>query len=153
MSAETPASEPSPDSKCGDGMKWSAEKQECVPIESEAAGPSAASAEKGMFNAVKSVLKEALDEMRKEIMSEAKAMMKTELSKIQVEFASGLRKELGLSTDPTVTKSELQGAIRKAVLDLKVGGKRTPAGEIAKGADSEDKTPKPGDLFKSYGVS
>ena len=96
---------------------------ECVPKADQnvAGAGAAAGAEKGMFDAVRGVLKEALDQMRKEIMVEAKSMMAVELKTIQSEFASGLRKELGLSSDPTVTKNELDTAIRKAVLDLKVG--------------------------------
>ena len=45
-------------------------------------------------------------------MTEAQKMMKDELAKIQKEFAGGLRKELGLSTDPTVTKTELNMILR-----------------------------------------
>ena len=158
MSENTPANtpaEPKPENTCPDGMVKDPETGECVPkadADVTQSSQPAAAAEKGMFAAVKAVLKDALDEMRKEIMTEAKAMMKAELDRIQKEFASGLRKELGLSTDPTVTKTELESAVRKAVLDLKAGdGKRTPAGPALQ---KSDETPeKIGDIFKNYGVN
>jgi len=152
MSAETKPHEPAPDAKepCPNGEVRNSEGV-CVPDPNPQAGASAESAEKGMFLAVKGVLKDALEEMRKETLVAAKAMMETELAKIQKEFAIGLRKELGLTTDPTVTKTELHGAVRKAMLDLKIGdGKKTPASEPL--AKSAPKTDKPGDIFKKYGV-
>jgi hypothetical protein len=151
--ANTPA-EPKPSTQCGDGLVWDPETQECVPkADANVAGAAAAgAAEKGMFAAVKAVMNDALEEMRKEIMASAKNIMKEELEKIQKEFAVGLRKELGLTTDPTVTKTELESAIRKAVLDLKPsGGKKTPAGEpLQKSTETKEK---PSAVFANYGVN
>ena len=157
MSEATPANtpaEPKPSTECGDGLVWDSELQECVPkADQNVVGTSgAAAAEKGMFLAVKSVLKDALDQMRTEIMTEANAMMKAELAKIQKEFAVGLRNELGLNGDPTVTKSEVNAAVRKAMLDLKITeGKKTPASPAMQKGTPE-KT-KPGDIFKNYGAN
>jgi len=152
MSAEPKASEPAPETgDCKEGYHKNKEGV-CVPDEKEQAGESAQSAEKGLFPSVRAVIQEALDKTVKEMEEKMTAMMTEQLSKIQKEFATGLRKELGLSTDPTVTKTELNSAIRKAVLDLKLTDKKTPAGEPI--ATASPGTPeKPGDLFKSYGVN
>ena len=154
MSEATPANtpaEPKPSTKCGDGLVWNAELEECVPVADKnvVGAGAAASAEKGMFAAVKAVLNDALTEMRKNVMLEAQTMMKSELKAIQQEFAVGLRKELGLSEDPSVTKSELEGAVRKAVLDLKFTGKKTPASPSLQKAS--DATERPGDIFNVKG--
>ena len=150
--ANTPA-EPKPESTCPEGMVKDPETGECIPkADADVAGASAAgAAEKGLFPAVRETIKEAGEKIIKEMEEKMQLMMKTELSKIQKEFASGLRKELGLNTDPTVTKTELESAVRKAVLDLKAGdGKRTPVAPLVKSIETPVKN---GDIFKNYGAN
>ena len=150
--AETKPHEPAPDAKpaCPTGEIRNAEGK-CVPDPDAEAGPPAETAEKGLFPSVKAVIQDALDATVKEMEDKMTKMMAEQIAKIQKEFAVGLRKELGLSTDPTVTKTELNSAIRKAVLDLKLpDGKKTPASTpLVKAVTS---TTKPGDIFKHFGV-
>lgn len=149
------AAEPKPTPECGDGMVYDAELGECVPkADSDVAGASAAAgAEKsigGMLGAVKGIFEDLVDQKFREMEKQLDQRMKQTVDKLQAEFAQGLRKELGLSTDPSVSRTDLDMAIRKAVLDLKLPGqKRTPAGvPLAKPLQKEAK---PGDLFASYG--
>jgi hypothetical protein len=152
--ANTPV-EPKPDTQCGDGMVYDAELGECVPkADSDVVGGGAASgAEKsisGMLGAVKSIFEDLVDQKFAEMEKQFDQRMNATIDRLQRDFASGLRKELGLSTDPSVKKSELESAIRKAVLDLKLTGKRTPA---SPSMDAPlQKAQKPGDIFASYGA-
>lgn len=157
MSEATPANtpaEPEPETQCGEGMVYDKELGECVPkADQEVAGAGAASnAEKGLFPAVRATIQEALDKTVEEMEQKMVAMMKTELAKIQKEFASGLRKELGLESDPVVTKTELDAVVRKAVLDLKVGDpKKSPASPPLNKNQPPETPTKPGQIFKQYG--
>ena len=150
--AEAKPHETAPDAKpaCPTGEIRNAEGK-CVPDPDAEAGPPAETAEKGLFPSVKAVIEEVGDRIIKEMEEKMQNMMKEELLKIQKEFAGGLRKELGLKTDPTVTKSEMRGLVRKTILDLKIpDGKKTPASTpLAKAVTS---TTKPGDIFKHFGV-
>jgi len=158
MSAETATSEPAPTNECGDGLVRDPETGECIPkadVEVTTDNSAATAAEKGLFPSVRAVIQEALDKTVKEMEQKMTTMMTDQLTKIQKEFATGLRKELGLKTDPTVTKTELNGAIRKAMLDLKLGdGKKTPKTIDPLNKGVNPKTPEhPGDQFKNYGAA
>jgi hypothetical protein len=149
MSADVTPHEPSPTSECGDGLKMV--NGECVPITDEdvVGSAGAADAQKGgLFAATKAIFEEVLDQKMAEMEQKITTRMNQTVEDLQKEFAVGLRKSLGLSTDPTVTKQELDGAIRKAVLGLKLGGKRTPAGTNT--PPPLQKTERPGDIFASY---
>lgn len=150
-SATPPPSEKKPEpAPCEEGYHRDPETGECVPDEEEKPGESPAEAEK-MYQAVRGVIKDALEKVRAEVRAGTDQIVKEELAKIQQQFATGLRKELGLSTDPTVTKSELNSAIRTAMLDLKVEGKRTPASGLTKGPEGTGKPEHPVDkLLKEY---
>jgi len=155
MSIATTTREPEPSPDCGDGMVYDAELGECVPkADSDVVGGGAASGAeksvKGMLGAVKSIFEDLVDMKIQEMEQRFNKQMDATLITLQKQFAVGLRRELGLSDDPSVTKSQLDASIRKAVLDLKVGGKRTPAGTPID-APLQKAAPKPGDVFAQYG--
>jgi hypothetical protein len=155
--ANTPA-EPKPETECGDGLVYDPESGECVPkadADVTQSSQPAAAAEKGIggyIGAIDKTFNDWFTNKMREFDERVNKTMDETLKRVQKEFAAGLRKQMGLSNDPTVTKTELDSAIRKAVIDLKINsGKKTPAGPALQKGEPEK--PKAGDVFKNYGAA
>lgn len=82
-------------------------------------------AEKGLRDQILSVMKEYGDNLAEQIKKDIKVKMDEVVKQTRDEMVGSLRKGLGLEKDPVVHLSEVEGMVRKIVLDEKPHGKRT----------------------------
>lgn len=111
-----------------------------------------AASEKGLRNRILAVMKEYGDTLADGIKQDIQDRMDKVVQETRDEMVESLRKGLGLEKDPVVHLSEVEGMVRKIVLDEKPHGKRTETVTKDKptaGAEDEPKKlPSAEDLFK-----
>ena len=98
-------------------------------------------AEKGLRNQILAVMKEYGDTLAEQIKKDIATKMDTVVKETRDEMVNSLRKGLGLEHDPVVHLSEVEGMVRKIVLDEKPHGKRTETVTKDKPTEGEGKSP------------
>ena len=111
-----------------------------------------AEAEKNLQTQIIGVMKEYGKTLAEQIKTDIHTQMDKVIKETKDEMVSGIRKGLGLEKDPVLHLSEIEGVVRKIVLDDKPHGKRTETltkDKPTEGATDEPKTlPSAEDMFK-----
>jgi len=87
--------------------------------------PAESEAEKGLKTQILGVMKEYGDKLAVDIKKDIEEKMKQVVEETRDEMVQGIRKGLGLEHDPTVRLSEVEGIVRKMVLEGSEHGKRS----------------------------
>ena len=114
--------------------------------------PAEAETEKGFMNRLMLVFEEAMEKKMSTFWTEVEKRMDEAVKKVQDQAVTGLRKGLGVSEDPVVHLSEIEGLVRKVTLEASGHGKRTETltkEKPTEGAIGEPKKlPAADDIFK-----
>jgi hypothetical protein len=147
--------QPTPMEKCiaekvAQGMSQEEATTACkAELEAEQTPPS--SEEKGLVQKIEAVITEAMEAKFKVLEKRIETRMAAIVKDKEDEAVKALRKGLGLEQDPVVHLSEIEGMVRKIVLDEEPHGKRTETQTPDKPTEGIDlaksKVPKAEDTF------
>ena len=114
--------------------------------------PTEEAAEKGFMEKMIAVFDEAMEKKMATFWKDVETRMDEAVKKVQDQAVLGLRKGLGISEDPVVHLSEMEGLVRKVVLEASEHGKRTETltkDKPDEGKEGEPKKlPSADDLYK-----
>lgn len=131
------------DHGCKEDEVWNAEQEKCV------AKP--APAEKGLRDQILGVMKEYGDTLADQIRKDIEDKMKVVIKETRDEMVTSLRKGLGLEKDPVIHLSEMEGMVRKIILNKEPNDKRTltkTGDKPAEGDGTPKKLESSEDIFK-----
>jgi hypothetical protein len=104
----------------------------------------ATDAEKGFMDKMMAVFDEAMEKRMSTFWKQVETKMDEAITKVQDDAVQGLRKGLGINDDPVIHLSEMEGMVRKILLEEKPHGKRTET--ITKDKPTEGSTDEPRQL-------
>ena len=114
--------------------------------------PTEEAAEKNLQTQIIGVMKEYGKTLAEQIKTDIRTEMDKVIQETKDEMVNGIRKGLGLEKDPVLHLSEIEGVVRKIVLDDKPHGKRTETltkdKPIEGATDEPKKLPSADDLYK-----